>query len=130
MGHSGEERELKRLREICGKIPGVVETASWGHANWRAGKKQIFAAYEENRGAKTLSLFVGDDNVDDYLSDRRFSLPRYTDHHGWVCLRLDRDTDWQEVRALVLGAHALVTAVAPGKTEPPKDQPGRTGGTD
>ena len=122
---SGEERELKRLREICMGISGTLETSSWGHANWRAGKKKIFAEYEENRNTKTASFFVGADNVEDFLEDRRFHLPRYTDHHGWVCLRLDRDTDWKEVRALVLGAHALITLVEPEKTQPPK-----TGGTD
>ena len=112
---SGEDRELKRLREICMAVPGTAETSSWGHANWRAGKKKIFASYEETRGAKSLSIFVGVENEDEVLEDRRFSLPRYTDHHGWVCLKLDRDTDWKEVRALVLGAHALVTVVEPPK---------------
>ncbi|MFI5347420.1 MAG: MmcQ/YjbR family DNA-binding protein [Elusimicrobiota bacterium] len=106
-------------------IPGTAETSSWGHANWRAGKKKIFASYEENRNTKIMGIFVGAENVDDAMEDRRFTLPRYTDHHGWVCLRLDRDTDWKEVKALVLSAHALVTAVEPVKTEPPK-----TGGTD
>lgn len=117
MAHvSGEERELKRLREICRAIPGAAETSSWGHANWRAGKKKIFAEYEELRGVQTLSLFVGDARVDDFLEDRRFSLPRYTDHHGWVCLKLDRSTDWKEIKTLILDAHALVSAVEPGKT--------------
>jgi predicted DNA-binding protein (MmcQ/YjbR family) len=110
---SGEERELKRLREICMAVFGAVETSSWGHANWRAGKKKIFAEYEESRGVQTASFFVGADRVDDYLEDKRFQLPRYTDHHGWVCLRLDRATDWNEVRSLVRAAHALVTAVEP-----------------
>ncbi|MDE2143804.1 MAG: MmcQ/YjbR family DNA-binding protein [Elusimicrobia bacterium] len=110
---SGEERELKRLRDLCMAIPGTAETSSWGHANWRAGKKKIYAEYEETRGAQTLSIFVGAGNVEDFLEDRRFALPRYTDHHGWVCLRLDRSTDWNEVKSLIRAAHALVTAVEP-----------------
>lgn len=124
---SGEERELKRLREICLAIPGAVETSSWGHANWRAGKKKIFVEYEESRGVQTASFFVGADGVEDYLDDKRFHLPRYTDHHGWVCLRLDRATDWNEVRALARGAHALVTAAEPA---PPDGKPSAPGGTD
>lgn len=106
---SGEDKILKRLRELCLKLPGVVETASWGHANWRVGKK-IFAAFEETPTARIVSFFVGVEEVDVFLEDARFFLPRYTDHHGWVCLKLDRATDWAELRGLLARSHALVTA--------------------
>ena len=105
---SGEEKTLARVREICRQIPNAVETASWGHANWRIGKK-IFAAFEEIRGARSLAVFVGVDDQEDLLEERRFSLPRYTDHHGWVCLRLDRETDWNEVRSLIARSRELMT---------------------
>ena len=112
---SGEDRDLEKLRAICLKLPGVTETSSWGHANWRAGKK-LFATFEENRGIKTVSFFTGDDRQEELLEDRRFFLPRYTDHHGWVCLKLDRGTDWNEVRGLVGAGFALASA-EPKKAE-------------
>jgi len=106
---SGEDKALKRLREICLRIPGATETSSWGHANWRVGKK-LFAAYEETPTAHVVSFFAGVENEGEMLEDRRFFLPRYTDHHGWLCLKVDRKTDWSELRALVVRSHALVTA--------------------
>ncbi|HAZ07489.1 MAG TPA: hypothetical protein DCZ01_02950 [Elusimicrobia bacterium] len=111
---SGEDKTLKRVREICLKIPDMTETSSWGHANWRVGKK-LFAAFDEFKGRKTLSFFTGVAGQDDLLADRRFALSPYTDHHGWLCLQLDRDTDWTEVRALIVRSHALVTAAAAPK---------------
>ena len=106
---SGEDKTLKRLREICLKITGAAETSSWGHANWRVGKK-LFAAYEETPTASVVSFFAGVENEEELLEDRRFFLPRYTDHHGWLCLKVDRGTDWAEIRGLIVRSHALVTA--------------------
>ena len=100
---------MKRLREICMRIPGATETSSWGHANWRVGKK-LFAAYEETPAAEVVSFFAGVKNEDEMLEDRRFFLPRYTDHHGWLCLKVDRKTDWTEIREMIVRSHALVTA--------------------
>jgi predicted DNA-binding protein (MmcQ/YjbR family) len=111
----GEDKELKRLRDICMGIFGVVETSSWGHANWRVGKK-LFATFEENRGVKMFSFFAGNAYREELLEDKRFSLPRYTDNYGWVSLRLDRDTDWKEVRALAIAAHKVVRDEKPAES--------------
>ena len=97
--------ELDRLRKICLALPDVVETASWGHANWRTGKT-LFVSYEEDRGRKTASFFVGDDRREELLQLKRFSLPRLTDQYGWVSVRLDKGTDWQEVRGLAAECRA------------------------
>lgn len=107
--HSGEDRDLERLRTFVSKLPGVVETSSWGHANWRTGKK-LFASYEENRGKKVFSFFAGVEGAEAYLEDRRFSPPKYTDHHGWVSLELGAKTDWNEVRSLLNKGFVLAGA--------------------
>ncbi|MEK7384406.1 MAG: MmcQ/YjbR family DNA-binding protein [Elusimicrobiota bacterium] len=106
---SGEDKTLKRLREICLKISGTTETSSWGHANWRVGKK-LFAAYEETPTAHVVSFFASVEREEELLKDPRFFLPRYTDHHGWLCLKLDRKTDWAEIRALIVQSHCLMNA--------------------
>lgn len=106
---SGENKTLKRLREICLKFPDAAETSSWGHANWRVGKK-LFAAYEETPTAHIVSFFAGVENEEAMLEDPRFFLPRYTDHHGWLCLKVDRKTDWSEIRGLIVRSHSLAAA--------------------
>ena len=104
---SGEDKDLARLRAICAALPNVVETSSWGHANWRTGKT-LFASFEEYRGAKIFSFFAGNERQDEFLEYERFSSPRLTDQYGWVCLRLDKDADWREIRELVAFSHGLV----------------------
>jgi predicted DNA-binding protein (MmcQ/YjbR family) len=103
---SGEDRDLKRLRAICLALPDVVETSSWDHANWRTGKT-LFATFEVYRGAKIFSFFAGNERQDEFLEYARFSAPRLTDQYGWVCLKLDKDVDWGEVRELASFSHGL-----------------------
>jgi predicted DNA-binding protein (MmcQ/YjbR family) len=107
MGKSGEDKDLKRLRAICSALPNVVETSSWDHANWRTGKT-LFAAFEVYRGSKVFSFFAGNERQDEFLEYERFSVPRLTDQYGWVCLKLDKDADWNEIRELLAFSHALV----------------------
>ncbi|HEX4046677.1 MAG TPA: hypothetical protein VH309_02525 [Elusimicrobiota bacterium] len=103
---SGEDKDLQRLRAICRALPNVVETSSWGHANWRTGKT-LFASFEEYRGSKIFSFFAGNEHQDEFLEYERFSAPRLTDRYGWVCLTLTKDADWAEIRELAAFGHAL-----------------------
>ena len=111
---SGEDKDLQRLRALCLALPGVVETSSWGHANWRRGKT-LFATFEEYRGAKIFSFFAGNERQDEFLEYERFSAPRLTDQYGWVCLKLDKDADWREIRELVVFSHGLAAQGAAPK---------------
>lgn len=111
---SGEDKDLQRLRTLCLAIPGVIETSSWGHANWRTGKT-LFAAFEEYRGSKIFSFFAGNEHQDEFLEYERFSAPRLTDQYGWVCLKLDKDSDWREIKELVGFSHGLALQGAAAK---------------
>ena len=107
MGISGEDRDLKRLRAICSALANVVETSSWDHANWRTGKT-LFASFEIYRGSKIFSFFAGNERQDEFLEYERFSVHRLTDRYGWVCLKLDKDADWNEIKQLAEFSHDLV----------------------
>lgn len=111
---SGEDKDLERLRAICRALPDVVETSSWDHANWRTGKT-LFASFEVHRGAKIFSFFAGNEHQDEFLEYERFSVPRLTDRYGWVCLRLDKDSDWREIRELAAFSHGLAVQGAAKK---------------
>ena len=111
---SGEDKDLQRLRAICLALPDVVETSSWGHANWRTGKT-LFAAFEEYRGSKIFSFFAGNEHQDEFLEYERFSAPRLTDQYGWVCLTLDKKADWKEIRELAAFGHRLAAENAARK---------------
>ncbi len=112
---SGEDKDLQRLRALCRALPNVIETSSWGHSNWRAGKT-LFASFEERRGAKVFSFFAGNERQAEFLEYARFSEPRLTDQYGWVCLKLDKDADWREIRELVAFSHGLAARGGAPKT--------------
>jgi predicted DNA-binding protein (MmcQ/YjbR family) len=101
------EKVLKEVRAICLALPETSEVEAWGHPTFRAGKK-MFAGFGEGEEGLTLGLKVGHDRQEELLQDDRFFPTPYAAHQGWVSLRLDRNTDWNEVRGLVREAYRQV----------------------
>jgi predicted DNA-binding protein (MmcQ/YjbR family) len=98
---------LKQVRALCLGLPETSEVEAWGHPTFRAGKK-MFAACGEDAGVLTMGLKVGHDRQEELLRDARFYPTPYAAHQGWVSLRLDGKTDWNEVRGLVREAYRQV----------------------
>ncbi len=101
------ERALKQLRAICLALPEAREVEVWGHPTFRAGKK-MFAAFGEDAGELAVGLKVGFDRQEELLEDGRFFPTPYAARQGWVSLRIDGDTDWDEVGGLLREAYRLV----------------------
>jgi predicted DNA-binding protein (MmcQ/YjbR family) len=97
-----------QIRSICLALPEVNEVEAWGHPTFRAPKK-LFAAFgDDKQEGPTLGLKVGFDRQEELLKDSRFFPTPYAAHQGWVTLKLDADTNWEEVKGLVLEAYKLV----------------------
>jgi predicted DNA-binding protein (MmcQ/YjbR family) len=107
MNAKAYDRALKQLRSICLSLPEATEVEAWGHPTFRAGKK-MFAGFGEGEDGLTLGLKVGFDRQEELLQDDRFFPTPYAAHQGWVSLRLNSDTDWDEVRRLVHEAYRQV----------------------
>lgn len=105
------QRVLTRLRRLCLALPETCETPTWGHPNFRAGKK-IFAAFHADAdGSPCIWLKLGPFARDVTRGDPRFSPSR----HGatqWGGLRADRPLDWSLVRLLVLESYRQTAAKA------------------
>jgi predicted DNA-binding protein (MmcQ/YjbR family) len=101
------ERALARVRSICLALPEAREVEAWGHPTFRAGKK-MFAALGQDQGGVALGLGVGHDRQEQLLEDARFFPTPYAARLGWVSLRIDGKTDWEEVRGLVRQAYRQV----------------------
>ena len=101
------DKVLKQVRSICLALPEACEVEAWGHPTFRAGKK-MFAAFGEDDGALTIGLKMSFDRQDELLKDGRFFPTPYAARLGWVSLRLDGTTDWDEVRGLVCEAYRQV----------------------
>jgi len=99
---------LTRVRAICLALPEVNEVEAWGHPTFRAPKK-LFAAFGDDAAeGPTLGLKMGFDRQEELLKDSRFYPMPYAAHQGWVSLKLDAKTDWNEVKGLVREAYRQV----------------------
>ena len=107
MNARGYERVLKQVRRLCLALPEATEVEAWGHPTFRAGKK-MFAAFGAGEGGPTLGLKVGFERQEELLRDERFFPTPYAAHQGWVSLRIDGRTDWDEVCGLVREAYRQV----------------------
>ena len=99
---------LAKLRKVLLEIPDTSETASWGHPNFRAGKKTFAAFHEDHSGVPCIWLRVEPADARILLEDPRF-LPSKHGGDRWVALRADRAIDWAFLRELARDSHALVS---------------------
>jgi predicted DNA-binding protein (MmcQ/YjbR family) len=107
MASKAYEPALRKIRAICLALPEAVEVEAWGHPTFRAGKK-MFAAFGEEYGDLAIGLKVGFDRQDELLNDDRFFPTPYAAHQGWVSLRINNKTNWDEIRDLAREAYCQV----------------------
>jgi len=107
MATKAADKMLKRVRSICLALPETKEVEAWGHPTFRAGKK-MFAGFGEYEGAISLAWKAGFERQDELLKDPRFYPTPYAARQGWVSLRLDKNTNWDEVTGLLHDAYCQV----------------------
>jgi predicted DNA-binding protein (MmcQ/YjbR family) len=93
---------LDRLRGICLALPEAVEKETWGDATFRVRDKIfVVASAEEDRAAMSCKAPPGAQEILVSADPKRFFRPPYVGHRGWVGVRLDGGTDWDQVADLV-----------------------------
>jgi predicted DNA-binding protein (MmcQ/YjbR family) len=88
-----------RARGLCLAFPETAETASWGHPNFRAGKK-TFCAFEIVEGRPSIALRLSPADVDRMLRRKHF----FATPHGrglWVSVWVDAAIDWKLIASLL-----------------------------
>jgi predicted DNA-binding protein (MmcQ/YjbR family) len=112
---------LVRIRAICLALAGASEKAAWGEATFRIRGKMFAMTDGHNpEHGKELSLWCnappGFQQAMVNTNPRRFFVPKYVGHKGWVAVRIDRGVDWSELGMIIEGAYRVT---APGRvTEP------------
>src|SRR5687767_2179035 len=96
---SGNDPTLTRLRALCLSFPESSETASWGHPNFRAGKK-TFAAFEHIRGRPSIAFRLEPTDVDLLLRRKQCFVTPYG-RGQWVSLRADGRLSWRLIAHLL-----------------------------
>ncbi len=94
---------LDELRAICGGLPGVVETVSFGNPTFKAGRK-AFAVLDAYRGATCVWLACGAERRPALLEAEGFFPAPYDRAGAAVCRRVDT-IDWAAFASLVREAY-------------------------
>jgi len=99
---------LRRLRPICLQLPEAQERETWGEATFRVREK-IFCMHiaDADEPALWCKAPSGSQDILVGADPKRFFVPPYVGHKGWVGMRLDQRVDWREVAALVVRSYRL-----------------------
>ena len=105
-----EADALNPLREICRELPQVIETRTYGHPTFQAGKKKTFVVLDDHEQKGMLCLvFKLDPAQQAKLVDHEQFFPsKFGARHGWTAMKVDRTCDWGHVRELVLDSYRRV----------------------
>lgn len=93
---------LNKLRSLCSNLPEVIEDKQFGHPAFKAGKKS-FCTLSHREGKTRLQIWVGADRQAALTSfDKRFEIPAYVGHNGWINMDLTIKQNWTEIEELLL----------------------------
>ncbi len=101
------DKVLARFRQTCLALPETTETDSWGHPNFRAGKR-TFTAFEWIKARPSLAFNLGANEVDQLLlqGDPFFATPY--GRGKWISIWVDGPVDWQSVEELIAQSYRQV----------------------
>jgi predicted DNA-binding protein (MmcQ/YjbR family) len=100
-----EDLVIRRVRACCLALPETSEAGSWGHPNFRAGKR-TFAAFEWIAGRPSVAFRLNGVDVDLLLNRANFFATPYG-RGQWVSLWMDRRVNWRMVERLLKRSHSL-----------------------
>ncbi len=104
---------LERLRAICLALPEATERLSHGAPAWFVRDKKSFVSFADNHHGDGRVAFwcAAPDGAQQHLiesDDVRFFRPAYVGARGWVGVRLDVPTDWEQIEDVVEQAYRTV----------------------
>ena len=103
---------LDRLRNLCLALPAVTERLSHGEPTWFVQDKKVFVTYANHHHDDVLGFWcaapAGAQHTLVESSPDRFFRPPYVGHRGWLGVRLDVPTDWDEIADLVEDAYRMI----------------------
>ena len=99
-------KPLTRLRRICLALPQACEQETWGEATFRVRGK-IFVVAKQDGSSFSCKAPPGSQAVLVGADPKRFYVPPYVGHKGWVGVRLTGKPDWDEVAQIVARSYRL-----------------------
>src|SRR5262245_43690627 len=102
---------LPAVRAICLTFPEVTERPSHGAPTWFVRGTKAFVTFwvnghhEHDFPHLTLAAPPGAQESLIARAAERFFRPPYVGHRGWVGVRIDESTDWDEIAELCEDAY-------------------------
>ena len=100
------DRVLQHLRELCLSLPETSEVGSWGHPNFRAGKR-TFATFERVDGRPSIAFRLNTTSVGLLLRRKQFFVTPYG-LGQWVSVWADAPLNWRYVAHLLRRSYRVV----------------------
>jgi predicted DNA-binding protein (MmcQ/YjbR family) len=101
-----EDIALDRIRQTCLALPETSETVSWGHPNFRAGKR-TFVTFEWISGRASIAFRLPDEDIERLRRKKRFFVTPYG-RGQWVSTWADGKLDWNLIEGLVERSYRVV----------------------
>jgi predicted DNA-binding protein (MmcQ/YjbR family) len=95
-----------KLRALCLAFPETSETSSWGHPNFRAGKR-IFSAFEIAKGRPSIAFRLEATDINRLLRNKSFFATPYGQGR-WASMWVDGPVDWRLVARLLECSYRVV----------------------
>jgi len=107
------DEALDAVRRLCLGFPEVTERLSHGSPAFFIRSRKTLAMFvDDHHGDGILGLWcpAGPGVQEELVAQEpdRFFRPPYVGPSGWIGVRLDRDVDWDEVRAILTDAYRAV----------------------
>jgi predicted DNA-binding protein (MmcQ/YjbR family) len=97
---------FSRARRLCLALPETSEKISWGHPNFRAGRK-TFCAFEIWRGRPSIVFRLSRQDVGRAVRSRRFFEPPYG-RGLWAGMWLDGRVHWTAIESTLERSYRTV----------------------
>jgi predicted DNA-binding protein (MmcQ/YjbR family) len=97
-----------RTRRLCLALPETTETSSWGHPNFRVGRK-TFCTFEIVKGRPSVAFRLGAVDRTALLRQKAFFETPYG-RGLWVSVWMDVAIDWASIRVLVKQSYRVVAS--------------------
>jgi hypothetical protein len=105
------ESPLERLRHLCLALPEATERLSHGEPTWFVRDKKTFVMYaDHHHNDRVAFVCAAPDGAQEALVSthpKRFFVPPYVGHRGWLGVWLDVAVDWGELEDLVVAAYRV-----------------------
>jgi hypothetical protein len=105
---------LPQLRRLCLALPETTERLSHGEPTWFVRDRKVFVTYANLHHVDRLGFWcaapAGAQQALVTANPTRFFVPPYVGGRGWLGVRLDAPTDWDEIEELVTDAYREIAS--------------------